>query len=350
MAQSHRAHRARRKAGGHPGADAGRAAAIPREPVGQPPRQSRSAPHSEAVPPPLARRRRGAAHAGAIQRRPAPAHVDRQLRSAHRLRESRQPYARALGHPAPADRCPHRAWRFTHSAGAACARRMRAARFARGRRRLGRCLGRSKANSASRLPERPRQYQREPFPGRHGICLCRVACSPACFSALRLHGSLRTPIPSRLYAAPIVPPGRHTTFAQKGLVVAQAAVSVVLLCAAGFLILSLQKLEHRHFGFDVTHRTIVQINAQTAGLAARSTRQLLSPARRIALLHPGRLACRVVHVEPDGRRQPQRRCLRRRPARATGRLEREFVLLGSREPGLFHNHRNQGAAGPRVFR
>jgi putative ABC transport system permease protein len=60
--------------------------------------------------------------------------------------------------------------------------------------------------------------------------------------------------------------GRHTTVAQKGLVVAQAAVSVVLLCAAGFLILSLQNLQHEHFGFDPAHRTMVQINAQSAGL------------------------------------------------------------------------------------
>lgn len=60
--------------------------------------------------------------------------------------------------------------------------------------------------------------------------------------------------------------GRHTTLAQKGLVVAQAAVSVVLLCAAGFLILSLRKLEHQHFGFDPAHRIVVQFNAQTAGL------------------------------------------------------------------------------------
>ena len=60
--------------------------------------------------------------------------------------------------------------------------------------------------------------------------------------------------------------GRHTTLAQKGLVVAQAAVSVVLLCAAGFLILSLQKLEHRHLGFEAAHRSILQINAQSTGL------------------------------------------------------------------------------------
>ncbi len=60
--------------------------------------------------------------------------------------------------------------------------------------------------------------------------------------------------------------GRHTTLAQNGLVVGQAAVSVVLLCAAGLLILSLLKLEQQRFGFDPAHRAIVQFNAQTAGL------------------------------------------------------------------------------------
>lgn len=60
--------------------------------------------------------------------------------------------------------------------------------------------------------------------------------------------------------------GRHTTFAQKTLVVAQAAISVVLLSAAGLLILSLQKLEHQHFGFDPANRAIVQFNPQTAGI------------------------------------------------------------------------------------
>jgi predicted permease len=60
--------------------------------------------------------------------------------------------------------------------------------------------------------------------------------------------------------------GRHETLAQRALVVAQAGVSVVLLCAAGLLILSLQKLEHQHFGFGTTNRTIVQFNAATARL------------------------------------------------------------------------------------
>ncbi|HEX4038507.1 MAG TPA: ABC transporter permease [Acidobacteriaceae bacterium] len=60
--------------------------------------------------------------------------------------------------------------------------------------------------------------------------------------------------------------GRHETLAQKALVVAQAAVSVVLLCAAGLLILSLRKLEHQHFGFETAHRTMVMFNAETSGL------------------------------------------------------------------------------------
>ncbi|HEX4067781.1 MAG TPA: ABC transporter permease [Acidobacteriaceae bacterium] len=60
--------------------------------------------------------------------------------------------------------------------------------------------------------------------------------------------------------------GRHETFAQKALVVAQAAVSVVLLCTAGLLILSLRKLEHQHFGFETSHRTIVTFNAVTSGI------------------------------------------------------------------------------------
>lgn len=59
--------------------------------------------------------------------------------------------------------------------------------------------------------------------------------------------------------------GRHMVWTQKGLVVAQAAVSVVLLCAAGFLILSLSNLRHQHFGFQTSHRYILQIDPQSAG-------------------------------------------------------------------------------------
>jgi predicted permease len=59
--------------------------------------------------------------------------------------------------------------------------------------------------------------------------------------------------------------GRHATLAQKALVVAQAAVSIVLLCAAGFLILSMNRLEHQDFGFQTANRYIAEIGPQTAG-------------------------------------------------------------------------------------
>lgn len=58
---------------------------------------------------------------------------------------------------------------------------------------------------------------------------------------------------------------RHGLFLQKTLVITQAAVSVVLLCAAGLLILSLQRLEHQNFGFQTAHRYIVNIDPETAG-------------------------------------------------------------------------------------
>ena len=57
----------------------------------------------------------------------------------------------------------------------------------------------------------------------------------------------------------------HTTLAQKALVVAQAAVSLVLLCAAGFLILSMDRLKHQDFGFQTTNRYIVEMAPQIAG-------------------------------------------------------------------------------------
>lgn len=59
--------------------------------------------------------------------------------------------------------------------------------------------------------------------------------------------------------------GRRSLFLQKVLVVTQAAVSVVLLCSAGLLVLSLNNLQHQDFGFQTAHRYIVHIDPQTAG-------------------------------------------------------------------------------------
>lgn len=59
--------------------------------------------------------------------------------------------------------------------------------------------------------------------------------------------------------------GQSGAWGQKSLVVVQAALSLVLLCAAGLLIRSLDNMHHQHFGFDTTNRYILHIDPQMAG-------------------------------------------------------------------------------------
>jgi predicted permease len=59
--------------------------------------------------------------------------------------------------------------------------------------------------------------------------------------------------------------GQSVGWTQKSLVVAQAALSLVLLCAAGLLTQSLRNMQHQHFGFETTNRYISHIDPQMAG-------------------------------------------------------------------------------------
>ncbi|HEX4602686.1 MAG TPA: ABC transporter permease [Candidatus Angelobacter sp.] len=59
--------------------------------------------------------------------------------------------------------------------------------------------------------------------------------------------------------------GRQSAWGQKSLVVIQASLSLVLLCAAGLLTRSLTNMQNRHFGFDTTNRYILHIDPQMAG-------------------------------------------------------------------------------------
>jgi putative ABC transport system permease protein len=59
--------------------------------------------------------------------------------------------------------------------------------------------------------------------------------------------------------------GRKGTLGQKSLVIVQAALSLVLLCAAGLLTRSLNNMQHRNFGFDTANRYILHIDPQMAG-------------------------------------------------------------------------------------
>jgi predicted permease len=59
--------------------------------------------------------------------------------------------------------------------------------------------------------------------------------------------------------------GHQRSWTQKSLVVAQAALSLILLCAAGLLTQSLRNMRHQHFGFDTPNRYIMHIDPQMAG-------------------------------------------------------------------------------------
>ena len=53
---------------------------------------------------------------------------------------------------------------------------------------------------------------------------------------------------------------------QRSLVVAQAALSLVLLCAAGLLTQSLRNMQHQSFGFDISNRYILHFDPDMAGV------------------------------------------------------------------------------------
>lgn len=62
--------------------------------------------------------------------------------------------------------------------------------------------------------------------------------------------------------------GHSGGWTQKSLVVAQAALSLVLLCAAGLLIQSLRNMHNQHFGFETPNRYILHIDPEMAGYKA----------------------------------------------------------------------------------
>jgi predicted permease len=59
--------------------------------------------------------------------------------------------------------------------------------------------------------------------------------------------------------------GQKTRWPQKALVIAQAALSLVLLSAAAMLAQSLRNLEHQNFGFDPSGRYLAEIDPHVAG-------------------------------------------------------------------------------------
>ena len=74
---------------------------------------------------------------------------------------------------------------------------------------------------------------------------------------------------------------------QKSLVVAQAALSLVLLCAAGLMIESLRNMQHQNFGFETSNRYILHIDPRMAGYAPEKLPAFYRQARDTLAAIPG---------------------------------------------------------------
>jgi predicted permease len=81
--------------------------------------------------------------------------------------------------------------------------------------------------------------------------------------------------------------GRSKGWGQKTLVVLQAALSMVLLCAAGLLTRSLSNMQNQNFGFDTANRYILHIDPQMAGYKPEQLEALYRQLRDNIAAIPG---------------------------------------------------------------
>jgi predicted permease len=74
---------------------------------------------------------------------------------------------------------------------------------------------------------------------------------------------------------------------QRALVIAQAALSLVLLCAAGLLTQSLRNMKHQRFGFETENRYILHVDPQMAGYRPSQLAGFYRPLRENLSAIPG---------------------------------------------------------------
>jgi predicted permease len=77
------------------------------------------------------------------------------------------------------------------------------------------------------------------------------------------------------------------TGSQRALVIMQAALSVVLLCAAGLLMRSLNKMQNQDFGFQTKDRYVIGIDPALAGYRSTQTNALYQRIRERLMAMPG---------------------------------------------------------------
>jgi predicted permease len=92
---------------------------------------------------------------------------------------------------------------------------------------------------------------------------------------------------------------RSGSLPRKALVVFQAALSLVLLCASGLLTAALRHLEKQDFGFEQDRRTIVNFDPQLAGYRAEQLDVLYKRAHDALAAIPGVSAVAICSYSPQ---------------------------------------------------
>ena len=226
-------------------------------------------------------RRRRRHHEGAVRTQPADSSRRVRAGAAHRLRQRREPAARARRRAARADRRPARDGRVAPADRHAGARREHPAR---GRRR----------------DRRPRRRDRHGAPAAGArVCRARHSCRSTrvrrrwswrsrsrlalvtgiVFGAAPAWFATRTdPIDALRGAGRST--GDHSSFARKALLVVQATLSVVLVAGSTMLARSLGNLESQDFGFEIRTARPGGVEPAAGDLHAREARGALSRRSR----------------------------------------------------------------------
>ena len=227
-------------------------------------------------------RRRRRHDEGAV--RPQPADSARRVRprAADRVRQRREPAARARGRAARADRRAAGHRRVAPADRHAGARRERPARDRR-RRSPGLLVADGRRAAAAGARVRRRHVPADQHARRRRWCWrSRSAsrCSPAIiFGAAPAWFATRTdPIDALRGAGRST--GDHSSFTRKALLVVQATLSVVLVAGATMLARSLGNLEHQDFGFEVARPRARRAEPAAGDLhAGASSRRCIARSR-----------------------------------------------------------------------
>ena len=143
--------------------------------------------------------------------------------------------------------------------------------------------------------------------------------------------------------------GGGRSWAQKSLVIAQAAMSLVLLSAAALLAQSLRNLEHQDFGFETQGRYIAWINPTLGNDKPEQMEQRFRQIDESLKQIPGvRMVAPALYAPMTGDSWNDGVRIQGRPE--PGPKEDHGCRLGARDARVLRNHRRQDGDGPTFHR